>query len=123
MNPTPHIVESALLLIVAFFIGCCIGYLAKRFFTRRRASEIAAGTRPAASPRPVLRADDLKAIKGIGPKIESMLHENDITRFEQIAAWDAREIAVMNEKLGTRGRIEREKWVSQAKALTKSASA
>ncbi|SDG71307.1 helix-hairpin-helix domain-containing protein [Pelagibacterium luteolum] len=123
MNPTPHIVESALLLIAAFFIGCCIGYLAKRFFGRRRAVEVANGTRPAEVSQPTGRVDDLKTIKGIGPKIESMLHENGVTRFEQIAAWDAREIAAMNEKLGTRGRIEREKWVSQARALIKVTSA
>jgi hypothetical protein len=39
MNPTPHIIPSALLLLVAFLIGCLIGYLLKRVFGPRGAAD------------------------------------------------------------------------------------
>lgn len=63
-------------------------------------------------------ADDLKQIKGIGPKIEELLHLHGITRFDQIAAWDDAEIehyAALIGPLGTR--IRNEDWVGQARAL------
>lgn len=34
MNPTPHIIESTLLLLVAFGLGCLIGYALKRALAR-----------------------------------------------------------------------------------------
>ncbi|NNL18520.1 MAG: 50S ribosomal protein L21, partial [Boseongicola sp.] len=37
--------------------------------------------------------------------------------FAQIAAWGADDIAEFDEKLSFKGRIEREGWVEQAKAL------
>lgn len=121
MNPTPHIIPSALLLLAAFLIGCLIGYAAKRLFGPRPVA-------PSEGDEPSLglldapldgKPDDLKRIKGIGPKLESTLHENGVFHFHQIAAWNAREIAAMNDRLSFRGRIEREKWVSQAQALMK----
>lgn len=36
MNPTPHIVESALMLLAAFFLGCLIGFVLKRLFGRTK---------------------------------------------------------------------------------------
>jgi NADH-quinone oxidoreductase subunit E len=45
-----------------------------------------------------------------------------VYHFSQIAAWNAKSIAMMNARLSFKGRIEREKWVSQAKALAKAAS-
>ena len=65
-------------------------------------------------------SDDLKQIKGIGPKLEKTLHELGITQFTQIAAWSSEEIAVVNEKLRFSGRIERDGWLEQAKALAQS---
>lgn len=64
------------------------------------------------------RADDLKQIKGIGPKLERLLNELGIWHFDQIAAWKAKDIAHVDELLvGFRGRITRDEWVKQAKRL------
>ncbi|WP_413719303.1 50S ribosomal protein L21 [Silicimonas sp. MF1-12-2] len=62
-------------------------------------------------------ADDLKQLSGVGPALEKKLHEAGVTSFAQIAAWGEAEIAEFDEKLSFKGRIEREGWVEQAKAL------
>ena len=61
-----------------------------------------------------VEADDLKVIKGIGPKLESLLHEIGIRTYEQIAAFPADYIAQLDDFLSFTGRIERDQWVSQA---------
>lgn len=61
--------------------------------------------------------DDLKQLSGVGPALEKKLHEAGVTTFAQIAAWNADDIAAMDEKLSFKGRIEREGWVEQAKKL------
>jgi predicted flap endonuclease-1-like 5' DNA nuclease len=61
--------------------------------------------------------DDLKQIKGIGPKIETTLNGMGIYHFDQVAGWTSREIAWVDDYLSFRGRINREKWVGQAKAF------
>jgi large subunit ribosomal protein L21 len=61
--------------------------------------------------------DDLKRIAGLGPKMADLLNENGVFHFDQIAAWNDDEIAYMDEKLSLRGRIARDGWVDQAKAL------
>lgn len=66
--------------------------------------------------------DDLKKIKGIGPKLETLCHELGIFHFDQIAAWGPEEIAWMDANLeGFRGRVSRDEWVSQARAFCDSA--
>ena len=63
-------------------------------------------------------ADDLKKIKGIGPKLETLLHSLGIFHFGQIAGWRASEIAWMDSHLeGFVGRVTRDDWVGQAKLL------
>ncbi|MEN8709681.1 MAG: hypothetical protein ABF310_06665 [Paracoccaceae bacterium] len=63
-------------------------------------------------------ADDLKQIKGIGPKLEQILNDMGIFHIAQIAEWGARETAWLDENLdGFKGRATRDDWVSQAKAL------
>jgi predicted flap endonuclease-1-like 5' DNA nuclease len=124
MNPTPHIIESSLLLLGAFMLGCLIGYAIKRLSSRRTNPPVlhnANGHIAKGSGGTAPESDELRKIKGIGPKLEAVLNENGIYRYEQIAAWDARMIAEMNERLSFHGRIERERWVSQAQALLKSA--
>lgn len=61
------------------------------------------------------KADDLKKISGVGPKLEGVLHENGVFHFDQIAAWGSDEIAYMDDKLSFKGRIERDGWIDQAK--------
>ncbi len=61
------------------------------------------------------KADDLKKISGVGPKLEALLHENGVFHFDQIIAWSADEVAFMDDKLSFKGRIERDGWIDQAK--------
>jgi len=63
------------------------------------------------------KADDLKKITGLGPKMESALNEHGVFHYDQIAAWNAAEVAHMDEALGLRGRAERDGWVAQAATL------
>lgn len=64
------------------------------------------------------QADDLKRVKGIGPKLEKLCNSMGFWHFDQIAAWKAEEIAWVDQNLeGFKGRVTRDEWVSQAKAL------
>ncbi|WP_413870472.1 Rne/Rng family ribonuclease [Albidovulum sp.] len=64
------------------------------------------------------KADDLKLIRGVGPKLEALLNEVGVWHFDQIAAWKAKDIAHVDERLvGFHGRITRDEWVKQAKVL------
>ena len=63
--------------------------------------------------------DDLKLISGVGPKNEAILHELGIYTFAQVASWKKAERAWVDGYLNFHGRIEREDWVKQAKALAK----
>ena len=75
-----------------------------------------AASRPA--PQAEGAGDDLGRIKGVGPKLVAILHENGITSFAQIAAWDDTEIDRVDGKLGRfQGRIRRDDWVEQARLL------
>lgn len=66
------------------------------------------------------KADDLKRIKGVGPKLEKLLNEVGVWHFDQIASWKAKDIAHVDEKMvGFHGRITRDEWVKQAKVLAK----
>ncbi len=64
------------------------------------------------------KADDLKQIKGVGPKLEGMLHGMGIYHFDQIAGWRAEELAWVDDNLeGFKGRASRDNWVEQARVL------
>lgn len=65
------------------------------------------------------KADDLKLISGVGPKLETLLHDNGVFHFDQIAAWNSEEIAYMDDQLSFKGRIERDEWLKQAAELMK----
>lgn len=63
-------------------------------------------------------ADNLKLIKGVGPKLEAMLNDMGVYHFDQIATWTASEVAWADANLkGFKGRVSRDAWVDQAKAL------
>ncbi len=62
-------------------------------------------------------SDDLKLIKGIGPKIESTLNELGIYQFRQIANFTEDNVNWVSQHLRFKGRIERENWIVQAKEL------
>jgi len=62
--------------------------------------------------------DDLKQIKGVGPKLEQMLNGMGFYHFDQIAAWDDEEVAWVDGNIkGFKGRVSRDGWVEQAKVL------
>ena len=61
--------------------------------------------------------DKLTRIKGIGPVNERKLHEHGIFHFEQIAAWTEADVKAAEAYLEFDGRIARENWIGQAKAL------
>lgn len=71
----------------------------------------------ATTRKKVSKADDLKRISGIGPKVEQVLNGLGVTRYAEIAAWTADDIARFDTALGFAGRIGRDDWVGQAKAL------
>ncbi|MFC3087710.1 NADH-quinone oxidoreductase subunit E [Tabrizicola soli] len=76
-------------------------------------------TRPAglSAPREG-KADDLKLILGIGPKLEALCHSLGFFHFDQIAGWTTNEIAWVDVNLeGFKGRVTRDNWVAQAKIL------
>ncbi|MEL6745140.1 MAG: NADH-quinone oxidoreductase subunit NuoE [Pseudomonadota bacterium] len=78
----------------------------------------AVGTKPEGMEKPA-KPDDLKMISGVGPKIESTLQSLGIWTWAQVASWKKAERDWVNGYLSFKGRIEREDWVKQAKALAK----
>jgi predicted flap endonuclease-1-like 5' DNA nuclease len=65
--------------------------------------------------------DDLKLIVGIGPVLERMLHQLGIATYRQIARWSDRDIDEFDARLAEfPGRIRRDAWVTQARALHQS---
>jgi predicted flap endonuclease-1-like 5' DNA nuclease len=74
------------------------------------------------APPPILMGiaepDDLKLIVGIGPVLERMLRNLGIGTFRQIARWTERDVAEFDARLPEfPGRIVRDQWVTQARAL------
>ncbi|MBA3910984.1 MAG: NADH-quinone oxidoreductase subunit NuoE [Rhodobacter sp.] len=64
------------------------------------------------------KADNLKLILGVGPRLEVLCHRLGFYHFDQIAAWTPAEIAWVDANLeGFKGRVTRDKWVAQAKVL------
>ena len=77
---------------------------------------------PKAMDRPA-RPSDLKAIAGVGPKLEKVLNGLGIWTFAQVAAWAPEEIAWVEDYLSLNGRIGRDEWPRQAAALVLAAKA
>jgi predicted flap endonuclease-1-like 5' DNA nuclease len=74
------------------------------------------------APPPLLDSptapDDLKLIVGVGPVLERMLYQLGVTTYKQIARWSERDIDEIDAKLPEfPGRIRRDAWVTQARAL------
>ncbi len=70
---------------------------------------------PAAAPA---AADDLTRIKGVGPKLVTLLGELGVSAYAQIAAWSDDDVERVDAQLGRfKGRITRDQWIEQAKLL------
>ena len=76
------------------------------------------GTQPLTYDAPPAEgSDNLKLISGVGPKLESVLNDLGIFRFQQIAEWTPDHVAWVDARLTFKGRIERDDWMAQAKIL------
>ncbi|SPH21735.1 NADH-quinone oxidoreductase chain 2 [Ascidiaceihabitans donghaensis] len=63
-------------------------------------------------------ADDLKLIKGIGPKLEALVNSLGFFHYDQISKWTSEEVSWVDQNLaGFKGRVTRDTWVDQARAL------
>lgn len=76
-----------------------------------------AGSKPQLLDAPQGAADDLKLIKGVGPKLEEKLNKMGVWHFSQIAGWSAEQVSWVDDSLNFKGRIDRDDWIGQAKIL------
>ncbi len=86
--------------------------------SRARKKSVAADTKTASVQLELESKDDLKKIHGIGPGLEKQLNNQGIVSYRQIAELSPRDV----ERLETTvikfpGRILRDNWIGQAKAL------
>ncbi|WP_372944588.1 NrfD/PsrC family molybdoenzyme membrane anchor subunit [Muriicola sp.] len=66
------------------------------------------------------KADDLKKVKGIGPKMEKTLNQIGIYTFAQVSRMTEAEYNMLDELTGAfPGRAQRDDWAGQAKKLNK----
>jgi predicted flap endonuclease-1-like 5' DNA nuclease len=76
------------------------------------------GLRPAMLSEPHSgRPDDLARIKGVGPKSVEKLHALGVFHYDQIAEWTLENARWIGAAIGAPGRVERDKWIQQARAL------
>lgn len=66
--------------------------------------------------------DDLKKITGVGPSLERRLRDLGVTKIEQIANFSDEDVENVDAVLNFKGRIQRDDWVGQAKALVTGAA-
>lgn len=83
------------------------------------ASKKAAAVTVAKTAKANGRADDLKKIEGIGPKLEQVLNARGIGRFADLAALDAAELEALDAAIGLDGRAIRDDWAGQARKLAR----
>lgn len=61
------------------------------------------------------QSDDLERLKGVGPRLATMLKEHGLRRFDQIAQLTDSELERLDSNLGPfRGRLQRDRIVEQA---------
>ncbi|EIZ79277.1 hypothetical protein WSK_2122 [Novosphingobium sp. Rr 2-17] len=67
----------------------------------------------------IAQPDDLRRIKGLGPKMQAVLTNLGITTYAQIASWTDADLDHLDTKLGAfAGRPRRDNWVEQARLLS-----
>ena len=70
-----------------------------------------------ASKTAAMAKSDLKQIKGVGPALEKRLNAAGVYSFADIAALKAADATALDSSLDLKGRIKRDGWIKQAKAL------
>jgi small subunit ribosomal protein S2 len=65
--------------------------------------------------------DDLTKLNGVGPQLEKKLNEGGIFHYWQLAAMQPGDLATIDNQLKLNGRIERDGWVAQARAMIEAA--
>ncbi len=127
-KPTPETVEAAPAKPAAKSVA---NSAAKSVAKPAAAKPAAASPAAAAKPRAVEAAtlseivlkkpsgkpDDLTRIRGIGAKLAETLHGLGIFHFSQLSALGTTAAEELDAKLSFRGRIRRDDWIGQAKAL------
>ena len=118
--------------------GLSTGFNAARLFGRLRGqtfriaeleadlrqAQLALATLRAARQAPVGARDDLRAIKGIGPRFAEQLYELGFTSYARIADLSSDEMLRIATRLRISAeRIERDAWVEQARALIEQSAA
>ena len=78
---------------------------------------VEAAIEASASVEEAVVGDKLTDINGIGPVIEEKLKAMGITTFQQVADFTDADVERIDGELNFKGRIEREEWISQAKAI------
>jgi predicted flap endonuclease-1-like 5' DNA nuclease len=69
-------------------------------------------------PGPSGPPDNLRLLKGVGPKLAAQLNEFGITRFDQLAGLTDTEVALLDKRMGAfEGRIARDRLVEQARYM------
>jgi len=86
---------------------------------KKAAGKTSKAVKAAVAKAETAAADDLSQITGVGPAMVKKLHEAGVTSFAQIAALKKAEAEALDAKIKARGRVLRDGWVKQAKALKK----
>ena len=63
-------------------------------------------------------SDDLKKIPGIGPRLEKVLNDRGIARYDDLAGLSKAALKKLDDELGLEGRVIRDDWAGQAKVLS-----
>lgn len=85
---------------------------------KSRAKKAASGVKPETLSAPRDGApDDLSRIKGLGPRSREKLNALGVFHYDQIAAWNLDNAKWIGAAIGAPGRVERDKWIQQARAL------
>lgn len=82
-----------------------------------QASQEVAAVTPPAPETPVPKPDNLKRIKGIGPKIEKLLQQNGIITFAQLAQIEVSQLQALLDEAGWDNIADPSTWPEQARQL------
>lgn len=96
---------------------------AQRAKTAKPASPKATGGGFQSLAKPLGRADDLTAVKGIGPKMAEKLNALGVFHYWQLASMTPADVATIEAELPAQGRVARDDWIAQARRLAEEVEA